>query len=467
LASADPHGGAAQSGNFSSLRIAALLAEERNRFDATHPRSIELFAQGQEYYLYGAPSHWMRRWIGGSPLYIHSAAGAHLVDVDGHQYVDFCLGDTGGMCGHGHPAITRAVARQLEQGGASMMLPTQDALWVGEELQRRFGLRYWNLATSASDANRSCIRLSRMITGREKVLVFSGCYHGAVEEAHVELRDGEVRLRNNIHPNGFDHARLSKVVEFNDIEALAKALADRDVACVLTEPVMTNYGMIAPEPGFLEELRRLTRATGTLLIMDETHTISSGTGGYSAAHGLEPDMFVVGKAIAGGIPAAAYGVTQPVADRIWEVMPKVSPLVRQSAHGGFGGTLAGNAVTVAAIRAVLEHVLSAAAFENMISLAGELAQSARRVISLARLPWHVMQVGARIEYMFSEQPPRNASEFRAVRNAELEGLLHLFFLNRGVLITPFHNMLLMCPATTRADVRRQSAVFEEFVAMLM
>lgn len=447
-------------------RVASLLDAERRRFESSHPKSMALFAEGQECYLYGAPSHWMRRWIGGAPPYVQSAAGAHLVDVDGNEYVDFCLGDTGGMCGHGHPAITRAVARQLEQGGASMMLPTADALWVGRELQRRFGLRYWNLATSASDANRACIRLARMITGREKVLVFSGCYHGAVEEAHVELRDSQVRLRNNIHPNGFDHARLSKVAEFNDVAALTVALADRDVACVLMEPVMTNYGMIAPEPGFLDTVRSLTRSSGTLLIIDETHTISSGPGGYTAVHGLDPDMFVVGKAIAGGIPAAAFGVTQAVAERIWEAMPKVSPWVRQSAHGGFGGTLAGNAVTVAAMRAVLEHVLTDGAFANMIALAGELAEGVKRLIHAARLPWHVMQVGARVEYMFSATPPRNASEFRAARNPDLEGLLHLFFMNRGVLITPFHNMVLMCPATTREDVRRHNAVFKEFIAAL-
>lgn len=443
-----------------------MLESERLRFEKSHPGSAALFAQGQECYLYGAPSHWMRRWIGGAPPYIQTASGARLTDVDGNEYVDFCLGDTGGMCGHGHPAITEAVSRQLAKGGASMMLPTDDALWVGKELQRRFGLPYWNLATSASDANRAAIRLSRMITGREKVLVFSGCYHGAVEESHVELRDGEVHLRNNIHPNGFDHKRLSKVVEFNDVEALRAALADRDVACVLTEPAMTNYGMIAPDPGFLDAVRKLTRDTDTLLIIDETHTISSGPGGYTKAHGLEPDMFVVGKAIAGGIPAATYGVTQAVAERIWKAMPKVSPLIRQSAHGGFGGTLAGNALTVAAMRAVLGSVLTEAAFETMIKLAGELADGVESVIASARLPWHVMQVGARVEYMFSPKPPRNASEFRAVRNGDLEALLHLFFMNRGVLITPFHNMVLMCPATTRDDVKRHNAVFAEFVAAL-
>lgn len=449
-----------------SERIASLLDAEQTLFYRTHPRSFEQFGLGQGCYLYGAPSHWMRRWIGGAPPYIQSANGARVIDIDGNEYVDLCLGDTGGMCGHGHPAITRAVATQLERGGASMMLPTEDSLWVGKELQRRFGLPYWNLATSASDANRACIRLARMITGREKVLVFSGCYHGAVEEAHVELRDGRVCLRNDIHPNGFDHARLSVVVEFNDEASLAAALANNDVACVLMEPVMTNYGMIAPEPGFLQRVRALTRSSGTLLIVDETHTISSGPGGYTAAHRLEPDILVVGKAIAGGIPAAAYGVTRAVAERIWKVMPKVSPFARQSAHGGFGGTLAGNAVTIAAVRAVLEHVLTEAAFNRMIALATELADGLKAAISAAGLPWHVMQVGARVEYMFSATAPRNASEFRAARNAELEGLLHLFFMNRGVLITPFHNMVLMCPATTSADVQRHNAVFAEFIDAL-
>jgi glutamate-1-semialdehyde 2,1-aminomutase len=452
--------------DLSAPRIATLLANERQLFERTHTQSIAAFARGQDYYLYGAPSHWMRRWVGGAPLYVRSASGARLTDIDGNEYVDLCLGDTGGMCGHGHPAITRAVAKQLEQGGASMMLPTENAQWVGEELQRRFGLQYWNLTTSASDANRSCIRLARMITEREKVLVFSGCYHGSIDEAHVELRGGQVTLRNDIHPNGFDHARLSSVVEFNDVPALAAALSERDIACVLMEPVMTNFGMIAPQPGFLATVRDLTRAAGTLLIVDETHTISSGPGGYTRAHGLDPDIFVVGKAIAGGIPAGAYGVTREVAERIWRVMPKVSPLVRQSAHAGFGGTLAGNALTVAAMRAVLEHVLTAEAFERMISLAGALAETTRRTIAQAGLPWHVVQIGARVEHMFAEHTPRSAAELRAHRNFDLEALLHLFFMNRGVLITPFHNMVLMCPATTAADVERHDATFREFVAAL-
>jgi glutamate-1-semialdehyde 2,1-aminomutase len=443
-------------------RAAALYARERVRFAKAHPGSGELFARGKDHYLYGAPLHWMRRWAGGWPIYVERAAGTRLVDVDGHDYVDFCLGDTGAMTGHGNPAIADAVHRQL-LAGASMMLPTRDAEWLGAELAGRFGLPFWNLATSATDADRFCIRLSRMITGRDKVLVFSGCYHGSVEEAHVELRDGQIALRNDIHPNGFDHARLSKVVEFNDVAALAAALADRDVACVLAEPAMTNCGMVPAAPGFHDALRRLTREAGTVLIIDETHTISSGVGGYTREHGLEPDMFVLGKAVGGGIPCAVYGMSREIAQRVWQALPPVDPAIKQSANAGFGGTLAGNAVTVAAMRATLEHVLTETAYRGMIALAAQLERDVRDRIAAAGLPWHVSRIGARVEYMFSPTAPRNGGEARQARDGALEALLHLYFLNRGVLLTPFHNMVLLCPASAEADIAWHDAVFEEFV----
>ncbi len=277
----------------SAARVDQLIDREQERFRKTHPRSFEDWRKGQEHFLYGGPSHWMRRWAGGFPVYAAEARGAHIRDVDGNDYVDFALGDTGGMCGHAPEAVTEAAVRQLRRG-TTMMLPTEDSLWVGAELSRRFGLPYWTLTTSATDANRGAIRIARMITGRPKVLVFSGCYHGGVEEAHVEIRDGKVGLRNMIHPNGVNHAAVSKVVEFNDVEALERALADEDVACVLTEPLMTNFGMIPVAEGFHAALREITRRTGTLLIIDETHTISSGPGGYTALHGLEPDMLVAG-----------------------------------------------------------------------------------------------------------------------------------------------------------------------------
>ena len=449
--------------------VAELMAAEQARYAATHVRSGELYARGKANWLYGAPSHWMRRWIGGWPIYVRDEAreyGVRFGDVDGNDYVDFCLGDTGGMCGHGHPAVVEALARQARIG-SSLMLPTGDAEWVGQELARRFGLPYWTLTTSASDANRACIRLARMITERPRVLVFSGAYHGSVEEAHVELRGGEIHLRNSIHHNFFPHEELSCVVEFNDVPALEAALRQGDVACVLAEPAMTNYGMIAPQPGFHEALRRLTRETGTVLIIDETHTISSGPGGYTALHGLEPDMFVLGKAVAGGVPAAVFGLSQTTAERVWQVLPPVPPTVRQSAHAGFGGTLAGNALTVAVMRAVLSQVLTPDAYERMLSLAERLQSGVNDSIARRGLPWHATRVGARVETLFAPDEPHNASDVKRHRDPELEALLHLFLMNRGVLITPFHNMMLCCPGTTAGDVDRHNAAFDELVSELV
>jgi glutamate-1-semialdehyde 2,1-aminomutase len=448
-----------------SVTVDDLLDREQARFLRTHPRSADAWEEGKRHFLYGGPSHWMRRWAGGFPVYVAEAKGVHIRDIDGHDYVDFCLGDTGGMCGHAPEAVTRAAIRQL-RNGTTTMLPTEDSLWVGAELQRRFGLPYWTLTTSATDANRGAIRIARMITGRDKVLVFSGCYHGGVEEAHVEIRDGRVGMRNMIHPNGVDHSAVSRVVEFNDVDALEQALTAGDVACVLTEPLMTNFGMIPVAEGFHAALREITRRTGTLLIIDETHTISSGPGGYTALHGLEPDILVAGKAIAGGIPAGIFGVSQDVAERLWAMVPLVNPRVRQSAHLGFGGTLAGNALTVATMRAVLEEVLTPANYEIMIGNASRLAEAARGVIGAQDLPWHVTQIGARAEIMFMPQPPRNGADVIAGRRGDLETLLHAFYMNEGILVTPFHTMFLMCPATTAADVDRHAGVFARFVDLV-
>jgi glutamate-1-semialdehyde 2,1-aminomutase len=450
------------------IAVQAMLDREQARFAGLHPKSRAGFAAGQQHYLYGAPSHWMRRWAGGFPLQVREAHGTRLTCADGLEYVDFCLGDTGGMCGHGHPAITEAVAAQLAKG-STLMLPTGDADWVGAELTRRFGLSYWGFTTSASNANRAAIRIARMVTGRDKVLVFNGCYHGSVEEAHVALGDhGEVVMRNGIHPNAVDHSRVSRVVEFNDVAALEAALAPGDVACVLAEPFMTNYGMIAPLPGYLDALREITRRTGTLLVIDETHTFSNGPGGYTGLHQLKPDFFVVGKAVGGGVPVGLYGVSEEVAQRLWQVVPKVNPTaVRQSAHLGFGGTLAGSALQVAAVRVVLSQVLTAEAFDRMVALAEGLALRAREVIAAHWLPWFVAQMGARMETMYAPEAPRNATDVKNGRDGVLESLLHVYFMNHGVLITPFHSMLLMCPASTPEDCERYLAVLERFCSELV
>ena len=451
-----------------SAAIEAWLASEQAEFVARHPRSQALFAAGEQHFLYGAPLHWMRRWAGGFPLYAAAARGARLWCADGFEYVDFCLGDTGAMCGHAAAPVTTAVARQLADGATSM-LPTAESGWVGEELARRFGLPYWGFTTSATDANRAAIRIARMVTGREAVLVFNGCYHGSVEEAHVGLAPGgQVAMRSGVHPNAVDHARVSRVVEFNDPAALESALAPRDVALVLAEPCMTNYGMIEAQPGFLAQLRELTRRTGTLLLYDETHTWSAGPGGYTGRDRLDPDLFSIGKAIGGGVPVGLYGVSAAVAERLWQQAPResVRPGVRQSSHFGFGGTLAGSALQVAAVRAVLEQVLTAASFARMIALASELAHRARAIVDAAGLPWFIAQSGARVEPMFTPSAPRTASELARWRDPQLETLLHLHMLNRGVLITPFHSMLLVCPDTDAADVERFVAELAAFAARL-
>jgi glutamate-1-semialdehyde 2,1-aminomutase len=305
-----------------------------------------------------------------------------------------------------------------------------------------------------------------MITGRPKVLVFSGCYHGGVDEAHVEIRDGRIGLRNMIHPNAVNYDAVTRIVEFNDIAAVETALAAGDVACVLTEPVMTNFGMIPVADGFHPALREATRRAGTVLIIDETHTLSCGPGGYTALHGLAPDVVVAGKAIAGGIPAGVFGLIPAIAERLWRIVPPVNPRQRQSAHLGFGGTLAGGALAVAAMRAVLEEVLTDPAYADMIGHAERLAARARDVIAQHDLSWHVTQIGARVEIMFMPDPPRNGADVIAGRQPDLETLMHAFYLNEGVLITPFHSMLLMCPATSSADVDRHGEVFRRFARLV-
>ena len=443
--------------------LEALLAEQA-LFRQRHPRCAAAHERGQQHYLYGAPSHWMRRWAGGFPLCVAAAQGARLRCADDLEFCDFCLGDSGAMCGHGPEAVTEAIAAQLARG-ATLMLPTAAAAAVGAELARRFALPYWGFTTSATDANRAAIRIARLISGRERVLVFNGCYHGAVDEALVALQDGRLVARAGVAAKAADLERIARVVEFNDLAALESALAVRDVACVLAEPLMTNYGMIMPQPGFHAALRELTRRTDTLLILDETHTFANGPGGYCALHGLEPDLLVLGKAIGGGIPVGLYGLSAAVAERMWRAIPKVNPaLVRQSSHLGFGGTLAGSAVQVAAVRVVLERVLTVPAFERMSALATQLAERSRAVLARHGRAWHIEQSGARVETLFMPRAPRNATEVARGRDAVLEALVHVYFLNRGILITPFHCMLLLCPASDEAAINQYLQVLEQFCA---
>jgi glutamate-1-semialdehyde 2,1-aminomutase len=444
-------------------RLGALLAEEERRFAADHPRSASLFAAAQATLLDGVPMNWMVRWAGPFPLFVERANGARFTDVDGRDYVDLCLGDTGAMAGHSPPETVAAITERLQRG-ITFMLPTADAAWVGGELGRRFGLPLWQFALTATDANRFSLRLARQVTGRRKVLVFNWCYHGSVDETFATLRpDGSVGPRPGLIGPPVDPAETTRVVEFNDAAALEAALADRDVACVLAEPALTNIGIVLPEPGFHDALRRLTRDTGTLLILDETHTICSGPGGYTGAHGLEPDMLTIGKPIAGGLPAAAYGMTAALGERVRAAIPRDT-----SDTGGIGGTLAGNALSLAAMRATLaSRALGPESFARTIALAGRFRDGVQQVIDEYGLPWHVTQLGCRAEYWFRPAPPRNGGEAAAAVDGELDRYLHLAALNRGVLLTPFHNMALVAPTATEADIDRHTAAFRESVQRLV
>jgi glutamate-1-semialdehyde 2,1-aminomutase len=442
-------------------RLADLYATEQQRFTETHPQSFALYQRARASLLEGVPMHWMAKWAGGFPLFVKEGRGAHFTDVDGHRYLDLCLGDTGAMTGHAPEATVRAVQRQAERG-FTFMLPSEDHLWVAEELTRRFGMAAWQFALTATDANRFAIRLARMLTGRPKILIFNWCYHGTVDETFATLVEGRVLLRaGNVGPP-VDPALTTRVVEFNDIPALEAALAHGDVACVLAEPAMTNVGIIHPDPGYHAALRELTRKHGTLLILDETHTICAGPGGYTGAHGLSPDLVTIGKPIGGGVPGAVYGFSGAVADRLAGRIQ-----LADCDTGGIGGTLAGNALALAAMRATLEQVLTSAAYAVTVPLAERFQAGVEGVIREFGLLWIVKRLGCRAEYWFRPAPPRNGSEAAAAADFELDRFMHLFALNRGILLTPFHNMALIAPDSTTADIDRHTTVFREGVIALL
>jgi glutamate-1-semialdehyde 2,1-aminomutase len=443
-------------------RLSALLSEEIERFAAAHPRSAELHAQARGSLVGGVPMPWMMAWAGGFPVVAERAGGATIVDVDGHEYVDLCLGDTGAMTGHAPEPVWRAASARL-RSGTTMMLPTVDAAVVGEELRARFGLGQWLFTLSATDANRHAIRIAREVTQRPKVLVFSYCYHGSVDEAlAVRAPDGRTVARAGNVGAPVDVALTTKAIEFNDVAALEAALAPGDVAVVLAEPAMTNIGIVPAADGYHDALRRLTRETGTLLLIDETHTLSAGPGGCTRAWGLEPDLLTVGKAIAGGVPTGALGLSEAVVERMFG---------REGADyadvGGVGGTLAGNALSLAAARAALTEVLTEDAFAHATAVATRLREGAEEVIASRGLPWHVVQLGCRAEYRFAPAPARNGTEAAAQGDAELERFLHLYALNRGVLVTPFHNMALCSGATPPAAADRHTEVFGGAVDALL
>jgi len=442
-------------------RISSLMQSEQQKFISERPKSRALFERARKSLLGGVPMNWMVKWAGAFPPFVREAHGAEIFDVDGHRYVDLCLGDTGAMAGHS-PAATVAAVEQQVARGITLMLPGEDSVWVGEELQRRFALPFWQFALTASDANRFSIRLARQITGRGKILVFNWCYHGSVDETFITVENGLSKARRgNIGPP-VDPSLTTKVVEFNDVAALERALQPGDVACVLAEPALTNVGIVLPAPGFHQQLRELTRRYGTLLIIDETHTICAGPGGYTRLENLDPDFVVFGKPIGGGVPGAAYGFTQNVAEAI-----AARQNLEDSDVGGVGGTLAGNALSLAAMRATLEKVLTQKAYDHMLPLAERWTDGVANAIAEFGVPWSVTRLGCRGEYLFLPRTPRNGGEAHDGMDFELERFMHLFAMNRGILLTPFHNMALMSPATTNAHVDQHTNVFREALQALV
>ena len=444
-------------------RLAALLERERASYAELHPRSAAAYGRA-DHLLGRVPMTWMNMWSGGFPLYLDRAWGNRVVDVDGHEYVDFAMGDTGAMAGHSPQATVEAVtARMGALGGITTMLPTEDAEWVGAELARRFGLPLWSFTLTATDANRWAIRLARLATGRPKILTFAYCYHGSVDEAFgVPGPGGEAVARAGLVGAPVPLSETTRVAEFNDLAGVEAQLAHGDVAAILTEPALTNIGIVLPDPDFLAGLRELATRYGALLMIDETHTFSAGPGGATAAWDLEPDILVIGKSIGGGIPSGAYGLSRVVAEKVLG-----DPDADLVDVGGVGGTLAGNALSVAAMRATLEQVLTEQAFERMTDLATTFTAGVRATLDRTGVPWTVQQLGARAEYRFASPAPRDGSSSAAAGDDELDEYLHLYLLNRGVLITPFHNMALMCPDTSAADVDLHTRLFATAVEELI
>jgi glutamate-1-semialdehyde 2,1-aminomutase len=444
----------------SLARLDRLRKAEIERYARARPLSQAAHQAGRANWLAGVPMHWMRDWPAPFPLTLDRAEGARLTCADGMEIDDFCLGDTGAMFGHGPKPVVRALRRQARRG-LTAMLPSHQVARAGQLLSDRFGPFRWQIAATATDANRYALRIARAVTGRRKVLVFNGCYHGTLQDTMVCLQDGRTVARPGLVGQGFDLTEGAVAVEFNDLTAVEAALAQGDIAAVLTEPVMTNSCMVLPEPGFLDGLQMLAADHGALFILDETHTLSSGPGGYGRGHGLSPDMLVVGKAVAGGLPMAVWGMTQDVADRF-----AAHDAARAPGHSGMGTTLSANPLQIACLVATLDAVMTDTAHARMERGAARLEAGLAAAIARHGLPWHVARVGARVEFICAPGPLHNGTEAAAAHHPLVEGTVHLALLNRGALIAPFHNMMLVSPATKRRQIDRLIAAFDEVLGLL-
>ena len=443
----------------SDSAIARVAAAEAERFRAANPRAFGHQAAAKGWFQ-SVPFHWMRDWPSPVPIVAASARAATLTSIDGQSFDDFCLGDTASLFGHSPPALADAIAKQAREG-LSFMLPTERGAALSGRLAAMFGLPQWQVTTTASEANRAVIRWCRGISGRARILTFNGAYHGAVDDAFVDLNNGAPTMRASLVGQVHDLTGTTKVIEFNDEQALAAALRNGDIACVLAEPVMTNVGMVRDAPGFLTTLRALCDETGTLLVFDETHTISSGFGGHGVTHGPTPDLMVVGKSIGGGVPCAVYGFSEAVAGRMAQLNQSRPP-----GHSGIGTTLSANALAITAMDVMLSEIITPSAYTHMLRGAARLVAGLEQEIAAAALDWHVTQVGARVEFLTCPAPPRNGSEAKAAMRPELEAAFHLFLANRGILLAPFHNMMLVSPVTGDDQIDRLVGAFADGVRAL-
>ena len=430
-------------------QLAVLRAREDTVFNERTKKSKEAFDKAHENLLNGVPMPWMGDWGTEHPIFLEKAQGNKCIDIDGNEYADFCLGDTGAMFGHSPKATAKKVAEQVEKGITTMM-PTLDALEIGKELEKRFGLPTWQVAMTATEANRYTIRNARALTGRPKIMVILECYHGSLDESLPHINEeGKLALRTDYDSNpGLPKDQLTRVVEFNDLKAAERELAHMDVAAVLLEPVMTNCGMVLPEEGYLEGLRELCDKYGTYMIIDETHTLSNGYGGYTKAHGLKPDFVTLGKSIAGGIPVAVYGFTKEITDKINETYGHAGV----SDPMGIGGTLAANQFAIAAMRETLSKVATEDAFEKMFRGQERLSDGLEAVLRKYDIPWSLTRSGARCELQFMPTLPKNGTEAKNNFDWQLMYYTHIYLSNRGILITPFHNMMLISPVTSDEDI---------------
>ena len=442
-------------------RLDNLFEAETTRYIDTHPQSSKNHQKALGPMVKGVPMIWMSKWPGPFPIYVDHAKGSHFTDVDGIDYTDFCLGDTGAMCGHAPDPTVKAVQQQIAKG-STYMLPTEDAIASANLLAERFGLPKWQFTLTATDANRHILRYSRHVTGRQKIAVHDYCYHGTVDETFAVMDDnGHTVARHDNIGKPIELSETTVVIPFNDLEAAERAFATGEVAAMLMEPALTNIGIVLPEPGYLEGMQELCRKYDVIWILDETHTISAGPGGMTRQYDLHPDAVVLGKTIGGGVPVGAFGLTDKLATRI-----ATSTNLESIDVGGVGGTLAGNALSMAAVRATLGEVLTPQAFAHMERLAKLWVENVQSVIDEFELPWQVSRIGGRGEYSFRAEAPLNGRQAADADDFELQQYLQLHAINRGILMTPFHNMVLMSPAATEADVAHHHAHFRAAVESL-